>query len=100
MSSVTGNEIKQEFLKSKMGLAGIGILVILISISVIAAIAIPIETFKEWNNPNSWIFLPKTAIPVWVNLFQSEKIPEHKILQNPVTDTGIVDEISFFSKPP
>jgi len=80
-----------------MGLAGIGILVILISISVIAAIAIPIETFKEWNNPNSWIFLPKTAIPVWVNFFQSEKIPEHKILQDPVTDTGVVDEISFFS---
>lgn len=97
MSSVTGSEIKQEFLKSKMGLAGIGILVILILISIIAATAIPIETFKEWNNPNSWIFLPKTAIPVWVNLFQSEKIPEHKILQNPVTDTGVVDEISFFS---
>ncbi len=97
MSSVTGSEIKQEFLKSKMGIAGIAILVILVLISIIAAIAIPIETFKEWNNPNSWIFLPKTAIPVWVNLFQTEKIPEHKILQDPITDIGIVDGISFVS---
>jgi peptide/nickel transport system permease protein len=83
MSSITTLEIKEEFLKSKMGVAGISILVILIAISIIAIIIIPVETFQEWNNPENWIAYPKIAIPVWVNLFMIEKIPEHKILEKP-----------------
>ena len=93
MSSITPQEIKQEFLKSKMGIAGITILAILISISIIAIIAIPVETFQEWNNPGNWISNPKVAIPIWVNIFLTEKIPEHKILENPniekITNAGI-----------
>ena len=69
MSSITPQEIKQEFLKSKMGIAGITILAILISISIIAIIAIPVETFQEWNNPGNWISNPKVAVPIWVNIF-------------------------------
>ena len=53
--SMSAEEIKREFIRSKMGLAGIGILLILIGISIAAVIVIPIETFKEWNNPSSWI---------------------------------------------
>jgi peptide/nickel transport system permease protein len=93
MSSITPQEIKQEFLKSKMGIAGITILAILISISIIAIIAIPVETFQEWNNPGNWISNPKVAVPIWVNIFLTEKIPEHKILENPnvekMTNEGI-----------
>ena len=80
MSSITPQEIKVEFLKSKIGIAGIAILSILIFTSVIVVVVIPVDTFKEWNNPGNWISYPKVAIPVWINLFLSEKIPEHKIL--------------------
>ena len=83
MSSITPQEIKKEFFKSKMGIAGISILSILILTSLITIIIIPVETFQEWNNPGSWITYPKTAIPIWVNLFLFEKIPEHKILTEP-----------------
>ena len=83
MSSITPQEIKKEFLKSKMGIVGITILVILISTSIIAIVAIPVETFQEWNNPSNWISNPKVAIPIWVNIFLTEKIPEHIILENP-----------------
>ena len=83
MSGITPQEIKQEFLKSKMGIAGITILAILVATSAIAIIVIPVETFQEWNNPGNWISNPKVAIPIWVNLFMTEKIPEHKILNNP-----------------
>jgi peptide/nickel transport system permease protein len=83
MSNVTPNEIKQEFLKSKIGISGIAILLILILISITSIIIIPIDTLKEWNNPEEWITYPKTAIPSWVNIFLSEKIPEHKILNAP-----------------
>ncbi|HEY5735329.1 MAG TPA: ABC transporter permease [Nitrosopumilus sp.] len=93
MSNITPQEIKQEFLKSKMGIAGIVILLVLVSTSIVAIIAIPVETFQEWNNPSNWISNPKVAIPIWVNIFLTEKIPEHKILKAPniekITSAGI-----------
>jgi len=97
MSSVSAKEIKQEFSKSKMGLTGIGILGILIIMSIFALIFIPIETFQEWNNPSSWISFPKTALPAWVNIFLSEKIPEHKILTEPRITALNEGEISLYS---
>lgn len=97
MSAISPSEIKQEFLRSKIGLAGIGILVILILVSIFAAIIIPVETFQEWNNPSSWISFPKTAIPVWVNLFPIEKIPEHKIIDEPLRKIQELDDVSVVS---
>ena len=97
MSNITPQEIKKEFFKSKMGIAGIAILTILILTSIITIIIIPIETFQEWNNPESWITYPKTAIPVWVNLFLTEKIPEHQILLEPNIETSFNDEINLSS---
>lgn len=95
MSVTSTQEIKQEFLKSKMGIAGIVILGILIGISVITIVTIPVETFQEWNNPNSWISYPRAAIPIWVNLFMVEKIPEHKILEKPNIQTKLKENISL-----
>jgi len=97
MSSVTPQEIKQEFLKSKIGIAGITILAILVLTSIVAIITIPVETFQEWNNPGSWISYPKVAIPVWVNLFMAEKIPEHRILETPSIQTNSRGAISLVS---
>src|SRR5574341_2107951 len=90
--------ILHEFSKSKIGLAGIGILVMLFALSAIAATTIPVETFKEWNNPAGWITYPKSSLPAWVNYFSSEKIPEHKILTNPQTSSQTTGEISIISQ--
>lgn len=97
MSNITPQEIKQEFLKSKIGIAGITILAILVTTSIIAIIAIPVETFQEWNNPGNWISYPKAAIPIWVNIFMTEKIPEHKILDTPNIQTNSQGDISLTS---
>ncbi|AFS80630.1 binding-protein-dependent transporter inner membrane component [Candidatus Nitrosopumilus koreensis AR1] len=97
MSSITPQEIKEEFLRSKIGIAGISILIILVATSIIAIIAIPVETFQEWNNPGNWILYPKVAIPVWVNIFMTEKIPEHKILETPTIQTNSQGEIMLSS---
>ncbi len=91
-------ELLREFSKSKIGLAGIGILVMLFALSVIAVTTIPAETFKEWNNPSSWITFPKSSMPAWVNYLSLEKIPEHKILKNPQTLSQTTGEISTFSQ--
>ena len=97
MSSVSFSEVKHEFVRSKTGIAGIGILVVLVSISIGTAIIFPAETFQQWNNPQSWLSYPKTAMPLWVNLFMFEKIPEHKILAEPNVRTQTVGEISVVS---
>ena len=97
MSNITPREIKDEFMKSKMGMAGILILAVLISISVIAVIGIPVETFQEWNNPGNWISNPKTALPVWAGMFTVENIPEHRILDNPNVEKISNGEITLVS---
>jgi len=97
MSSITAQDIKKEFFKSKMGIAGIAILTILILTSLITIIVIPVETFQEWNNPGSWITYPKTAIPIWVNFLSFEKLPEHKILTNPSVQKASNNEINLSS---
>jgi peptide/nickel transport system permease protein len=80
LNDISINEIKREFLKSKLGLTGIFILFGLILVSMITISVIPTSTFQEWNNPEKWISYPKTAVPSWVNFLSSEKIPEHKII--------------------
>ena len=97
MNNVMLQEVKSEFLKSKMGIAGIAILVMLIGISCIAVIAVPVETFQQWNNPSSWIMYPKAAIPIWVNVFMTEKIPAHQILKEPNIYTATQSDISLLS---
>jgi len=91
--SFSSKEIWCEFSKNKIGLVGIGILVILFAMSAVAVVTIPLETFKGWNDPASWLAFPKSALPAWVNFFLVEKIPEHMILQNPQVVSQNVGEI-------
>ena len=83
MTNQSSVEIKREFFKNKMGVTGIIILAGLITISIVTMTAIPLETLQEWNNPEKWISNPKIAVPIWINIFNIEKIPEHYILENP-----------------
>ncbi|HIH67853.1 MAG TPA: ABC transporter permease, partial [Candidatus Nitrosotenuis sp.] len=70
------SEIKSSFAKSRTGLIGLGILACLVIASIFAIIAIPVETYKNWNNPASWTEFPKSAQPIWVNWVSVKKIPE------------------------
>lgn len=79
--SFSPRAIWKEFARSNIGLVGIGIIAILFCMSIAAFVTIPAETFKEWNNPSSWLAYPKSALPAWVNLFLQQKIPAHLILQ-------------------
>ena len=79
--SFSAKGIWREFSHNKIGLTGITILVILFSMSAIAFVTIPLENFKTWNDPASWLLYPKSAQPAWINYFLSEKIPEHLILE-------------------
>ena len=97
MSSITSSEIKHEFLKSRMGIIGIGILAVLVTTSIVSITFIPVETFQKWNNPESWISHPKIAIPGWTNYFSAEKTPEHMILESPIIKSNSSGEIFLTS---
>ena len=95
--SFTTQDLWREFRSSHMGMAGIIILGALILISCITVLAIPLETFQGWSNPNNWLYYPKAAVPGWTNLFLSEAIPEHMILDDSVTYTDSVGDITLHS---
>lgn len=79
------SEIRSRFTKSKTGLVGLAMLGALIGLSIFTIITIPVDTYKQWNNPASWTELPKSALPIWVNWISEKKIPEHRILDDPVS---------------
>ncbi len=100
--SLSPKEIWKEFASNNIALVGMGIIATLFCISIIAFIAVPFETFREWNDPSSWLAYPKSALPAWINYFLPEKIPEHLILKpqeynqeshgiSAVTDVFVVD---------
>ena len=98
MSSNTGlGEIRREFFKSHMGIAGLVILVILALTSVMALVAIPLDTLQQWNNPEKWIAYPRAAVPAWVNLFTADKIPEHQIYEEATVNYNTDGRISTTS---
>lgn len=98
MSSVTTGDLWREFSSSRMGMAGVTILAALVLTSILAMVFIPLETFQQWTNPNSWLSYPKTAVPVWVNLFLAEDIPEHMILESPAGSSELSGGISIYSE--
>ncbi|MFN4336936.1 MAG: ABC transporter permease [Candidatus Nitrosocaldus sp.] len=84
--------IWSEFRRNNVGLAGLAILLILISLSIIAFISTPLERLKDWNDPSAWTFYPRSAMPAWINLLSTSKLPEHLILDRPevsVEDSGL-----------
>jgi peptide/nickel transport system permease protein len=46
-----------------------------------AVSSVPLDSFRQWNNPDYWIAYPKDAAPTWTNIgILGQKMPEHIIL--------------------
>jgi peptide/nickel transport system permease protein len=82
------SSLLSEFKHSKSGIAGVVILLFLVSMTIYAFFGIPFTSFKEWNNPNYWIDNPRLASPIWTNFggFFGVKTPEHIILSSTTAD--------------
>src|ERR671910_2106212 len=83
-----GSSFLAEFKHSKSGIAGVFILLLLISMTLYAFFGIPLTSIKEWNKPNYWIDNPRLASPIWSNFggFFGEKTPEHIVLSSTTAD--------------
>ncbi len=73
-----------QFIRSKNAIAGVLILLFLVSMTLYAFFGIPFASFKEWNNPNYWIDNPRLASPIWSDFFGllGRNVPEHMILSS------------------
>src|SRR5690606_23410703 len=78
--AISKYEILREFRKSKSGTAGAIMLLGLIAMTIYSALAVPLESFRQWNNPNFWIDLPRAAAPAWTNIGFGPKAPEHIVM--------------------
>ncbi|MGI0017064.1 MAG: hypothetical protein ACREBU_26880, partial [Nitrososphaera sp.] len=56
-------EIVSAFRRSKAGMSGAVILMALLLLSLYAAVGIPLESYKQWNNPSYWLDNPASAAP-------------------------------------
>jgi peptide/nickel transport system permease protein len=63
-----GSDIISGFRRSKLGLTGIIILVLLVGISIYTVTSIPLASFRQWNSPNYWVDYPASAAPAWTNI--------------------------------
>jgi peptide/nickel transport system permease protein len=72
-------EITRKFIHSRGGLAGTMILLSLLLISIYAAVAVPLESYKQWNNPTFWQDYPKTVAPAWTDGFGGS-MTKHTVL--------------------
>jgi peptide/nickel transport system permease protein len=60
---------------------GFSIIGILAAMTIYALVAVPLESFSQWNDPGFWIDYPKSAAPSWINLMLPEgNLPNHMIL--------------------
>lgn len=69
--------------RSRAGMAGVIILAGLVILSAAAIAAVPIDTLRDWNNPDRWLSLPRSAVPSWANWLAAERMPEHLVLEDP-----------------
>ena len=89
----TRSTLLREFRHSKTGIAGIIILVFLISMTLYAVSSVPLESFRQWNNPDYWIDYPKDAAPAWTNIgIFGQRIPEHIILTSQKASVSSTNE--------
>lgn len=84
MSSDARVSLRRAVLYSRMGLAGITILGILVLISIFVIALGFTEHVRQWNDPTAWLLYPKSAVPVWAN---SEKLAEHLVISDSETQS-------------
>ncbi len=61
-------DIIRGFRRSKLGITGAVILLLLVAISIYTVTSIPLTSFRQWNSPSYWVDYPASAAPAWTNI--------------------------------
>jgi len=81
----------EQLLFYRSAVIGLAIILILVGISVYTVFAIPYdEATRLWRAGElHWLDNPRNALPSWVNLFSSKKLPETIILDTREPEPGV-----------
>ncbi|MEM2272760.1 MAG: ABC transporter permease [Candidatus Bathyarchaeia archaeon] len=87
----TAKRVFSQLLIYKSALIGMLIILFLVGISVYTVITIPYEEATQlWRaGEQHWLDNPRNALPSWVNIFSSKKLPETIILTTERTQTEV-----------
>ncbi len=78
MADMRVSSIVRELWRSGPGKAGMILLVLQILVSIYVIVTYPLDYgTSEWGNPSLWADNPRSAPPVWTNLFNGGKYPRH-----------------------
>ncbi len=94
----------KQLLLYRSALIGLAIILVLVGISVYTIFAIPYdEAVRLWRaGEQHWLSNPRNALPSWVNLFSSKKLPETIVLDTSEPKPGaskvIVPVLERFSQ--
>lgn len=78
---MTLGEITKVYISSTLGKVSLALFILLIGASIYAAVTLPPNFGKLWNNPVYWQIYPKDAPPAWVNYFTGNKYAPEVILK-------------------
>jgi peptide/nickel transport system permease protein len=70
-----------ELSKSKAGVLGLAMILILIGISAYTLAAVPTSDMEKWNQLDQWLDNPPSAPPKWINLLTGKSLPETYIVE-------------------
>ena len=90
----------KELFQYKHAIVGMGILLVLIGISIYTVIAIPYQqaTYLWRGGEGIWLDYPRNAMPSWINIFLSKKLPETIILDTQNDQKGVTKVIIPFGE--
>ncbi|MHB8568418.1 MAG: ABC transporter permease [Nitrososphaerales archaeon] len=70
----------KELLRSKSGIAGIVIIVILFGLTIYSIFGLPANLSLEWQNGQAWVLNPIDAPPTWVGIFGINTAPTLNVI--------------------
>ncbi|MEE9173601.1 MAG: ABC transporter permease [Thermoplasmata archaeon] len=78
---LTGKQVIIEAAKTKAGIVGFGMLIMLVVVVAIVPIYAPFDVVSAWNSRQPWLDNPKVAAPEWMDWFTSRDMARSLIVQ-------------------
>jgi peptide/nickel transport system permease protein len=77
---LSGKEVIIEAAKTKAGMVGFGMLILLVITVALVPIVAPFDVVSAWNSRQPWLDNPKVAAPEWMDLFTSRDMARSLIV--------------------
>ncbi|MGQ4894532.1 MAG: ABC transporter permease [Candidatus Njordarchaeia archaeon] len=78
-------DFAHEFRKQKVGIIGVGLLLVLVLLGLLAPFVADPNAYRNWNNIEYWEEYPKSVPPEWMSIFSGKSIARHSVIPAEMT---------------